>query len=101
MLYKTSFRLTVITLICLLLLPVQILAAGSPETNAQVSRISVTELLRLITEEPVIIVDARGPQAWKRAGNKIPGAIRLDTLEKIADFACATDRQQAIVVYCL
>ena len=98
---KASLRLTVITLICFMLLPIQVLATEPPQTSDQVARISVTELLHLIAEEPVVIVDARGKRAWNRAGNKIPGAIRLDTPEKIAAFAYSTDRRRAIVVYCL
>ncbi len=97
----TSSRMTVITLSCLLLLPIQAVAADPRQTSDQVARISITELLRLIEEEPVVIVDARVERAWKRAGNKIPGAVRLDTPEKIARFADATDPQRAIVVYCL
>lgn len=97
----TSIRLTVITLSCLLLLSSQAAAIDPLQSSDQVGRISVSELLRLIEEKPVVIVDARIERAWKRAGNKIPGAIRLDTPEKIAHFTKVTDPQRAIVVYCL
>ncbi len=91
----------VFSITCLLLLPFPTLAADQPQTNDQVARISVIELLQLIENEPVSIVDARVSRAWKRAGNKIPGAIRLDTPEQVTQFTETTSRQQAIVLYCL
>jgi 3-mercaptopyruvate sulfurtransferase SseA len=97
---RPIFSLTFV-LVCLLLLPLTALAADVPQTSAQVARISVSELLQLMDEESVVIVDVRIPRAWKRAGNKIPGAIRLDTHEEVARFGDSTARQQAIVLYCL
>ncbi len=98
--FKTSVRLT-LTLVWLLLFPFPTSAADLPQTSDQVARISVSELLQLMADEPVVIVDARIPRAWKRAGNKIPGAIRLDTPEQIAQLTDTSARQQAIVLYCL
>jgi len=85
----------------LLLLPFPGVAASLPQTAEQIPRISVEELLELMKQEPVVVIDTRVIRAWKRAGNKIPGAIRLDTAEEIAHFAETTARQQAIVLYCL
>jgi 3-mercaptopyruvate sulfurtransferase SseA len=97
---RPIFSLTFV-LVCLLLLPLTALAADVSQTSDQVARISVSELLQLMAEESVVIVDARVPRAWKRAGNKIPGAIRLDTAEQISELAEVTTHQQAIVLYCL
>jgi len=85
----------------LLLLPFSSVAANLPQTVDQIPRISVEELLELMEQEPVVVIDARITRAWNRAGNKIPGAIRLDTEEEITQFAETTAHQQAIVIYCL
>jgi hypothetical protein len=97
---QTSVRLT-FTLAWLLLFPFSTIATDLPQTSDQIARISVSELLQLLEDEPVVIVDARIPRAWKRAGNKIPGAIRLDTPEQIAQLTDTSAHQQAIVLYCL
>ncbi|HMB15230.1 MAG TPA: rhodanese-like domain-containing protein [Pelovirga sp.] len=98
--FRLAFFLT-FTLTCLLLLPFSSVAAELPQNSDQIPRISIIELQEWQEQEPVVIVDARVARAWKRAGNKIPAAIRLDTPEKIAQFADSTNRQQAILVYCL
>lgn len=98
MLTKGIIRLT---LFCLLLSPSLLFATNVPQNTDQIARISVEEFQKLMEREPVVIVDARVTRAWKRAGNKIPGAIRLDTAEQITRFAETTTRQQAIVLYCL
>lgn len=100
MLDKTSIRLS-FALAMLLQFPFPAIATDPPQTSDEVARISVSELLHLMADEPVAIVDARIPRAWKRAGNRIPGAIRLDTPEQIAQFVDTTARHQAIVLYCL
>jgi len=100
----TFVRPVFLLLLCvgwLLPFPFPTLAADQPQTNDQVARINVNELLQLMENEPVVIVDARVSRAWKRAGNKIPGAIRLDTPEQITQFIENTSCQQAIVLYCL
>lgn len=97
---KTSIWLS-FTLAWLLLFPFPAVATDLPQTSNQIARISVSELLQLLEDEPVVIVDARISRAWKRAGNKIPGAIRLDTPEQITQFVETTAHQQAIVLYCL
>ena len=101
---KTFVRypgILMISLICLLTFSFNGTAADTPQTADQIPRISVEKLLQLLEQEAVVIVDARVTRAWNRAGNKIPDAIRLDTTEKIDQFAADTDRQQAIVAYCL
>ncbi|MFO7767326.1 MAG: hypothetical protein R6V33_12920 [Pelovirga sp.] len=87
--------------ICLVSLPFSSISAELPQTTNDIPRISIKELLEWQEQEPVVIVDARITRAWKRAGNKIPGAIRLDSPEKIARFTLTTDPQQAVLVYCL
>lgn len=99
--FSTTRTRLAFTLAYLLLLPFHAGAADLPQTSDQVARIKVRELVQLMGEEPVVIVDARIPRAWKRAGNKVPGAIRLSTPEQIARFAETTSRRQTIVLYCL
>lgn len=97
---KSSILLS-FALAVFLLFPFPAIATDPPQISDQIVRISVSELLQLMTDEPVVIVDARIPRAWKRAGNKIPGAIRLDTPEQIAQLVNTSAHQQAIVLYCL
>lgn len=91
----------IIAILCTFVQPFRSIAADRPQTPDQILRISVEELLHMMEQESVVIVDARVTRAWNRAGNKIPGAIRLDTTDKIDLFSDTTDQRQAIVAYCL
>lgn len=104
MLSNFFFRLVyflIFAIICMVSLPFSGTSAEPPQTRADIQRISIKELLEWQEQEPVVIVDARITRAWKRAGNKIPGAIRLDRPAKVAHFTNTTDPQQAVLVYCL
>jgi rhodanese-related sulfurtransferase len=69
-----------------------------PEVGAQVPRITVDELAELLAlERPVILIDARGTNAFSQA--HIPGALDIPA-GQIGDAAPQWPKGARIVLYC-
>jgi hypothetical protein len=90
----------IFTIFFLLALSGFVTAQNIPTRIADVERMTIAELQRLQTQEPVLIIDTRAPGQWVRAKDKIPGAIRLNSLDDLDKFKKEVPPDRAIVTYC-
>ena len=65
-----------------------------------VQRITADELKhRMDLHEPLTIIDARAPDAWKSSNVRIPGAIRVPP-DDVDTHLSEIPRDRVIVAYC-
>jgi rhodanese-related sulfurtransferase len=64
------------------------------------TRISVEEAKRRFdTDEQIVFLDTRSPEAWRKAGVKIPGAVRVPPGE-VEQYLSAIPRNRSVITYC-
>lgn len=75
-------------------------ADGARMTEANVPRITPSDLLRMIEEKaPMTIVDVRRAAHWASSGQRIPGSFRLP-IDELADHFDSLPRDRPTVLYC-
>jgi rhodanese-related sulfurtransferase len=68
---------------------------------AEANRITVEDLKRRMEAgEDFTFIDIRNPQAWAESDVKIPGAIRLSSLDNIQEILPRLRKDKPIVTYC-
>jgi rhodanese-related sulfurtransferase len=66
----------------------------------ETTRVTVDEIQkRMESGEPFTFIDARNPQAWSEAGEKLPGAIRVPA-EEVTHHLSEIPRDRVVIVYC-
>jgi len=62
-------------------------------------RIAKEEVKALLNDQSVAILDARITPDWKKSGQKIKGAVRVDPLD-VGAWAGKYPKDKKIIVYC-
>lgn len=66
----------------------------------EATRVTVDEIkMRMDKGEPFTFIDARNPQAWSEADEKLPGAIRVPA-DKVTDHLSEIPHDRVIITYC-
>lgn len=71
----------------------------SPATAADVQRIAKEELRELLANPELVIVDVRTEKEWKKADQKIKGAVWEDA-DGVKAWADRYPKDKVIVLYC-
>ncbi len=90
------YRILVLSCLTMFLSAALITTAGAEDAD----RISISELTRMQTTEPVVIIDTRTQSQWQHATDKIPGAVRLENQNDLQQFIFDIGPRTAIVTYC-
>ncbi len=69
-----------------------------PKT-AEPNRISARAAQRRATNEDVVFLDTRSPEAWSRSNVKIPGALRVPA-DAVEQHLAKIPRDRPIITYC-
>lgn len=70
------------------------------ETLTEVTRVTADEVKeRMDRGEPFTFLDARNPEAWGEATEKLPGAIRVPA-DEVEDRLPEIPRDRTIITYC-
>ena len=66
----------------------------------EATRVTAEEVKeRMDRGEPLVLIDARNPQAWGGAGMKLPGAIRVPA-DEVERHLKEIPRERAVITYC-
>ena len=77
------------------------IAANTPKKTSDVERITIAEFQTLQSSgETVVIIDTRSSSQWQHAKDKIPGAIRVTTMEDLKKLKNEVPPDTEIVTYC-
>jgi rhodanese-related sulfurtransferase len=72
----------------------------SAEEQIGVTRVTADEIKeRLDRGEPIVFIDARNPQAWGEADEKIAGAIRVPA-DEVDEHLDEIPKGRSVVTYC-